>query len=92
MRPDGIGRHGLLTESSRIDESRRWLEMLKRRRLDHVHIMRSGMREKIMVSDGGGPPVERTWLENPAIMPKSVCGMTIDFKSLHVKSQSVRRL
>lgn len=43
MRSDGSGRQGLLTLSSTIEEPRRWLAMLKRRRLNHNQTATYGM-------------------------------------------------
>lgn len=74
IRSAEIGRHDLLSESSRIKEGRRWFEMSQIRRLMLIHRRRMGKRENVE-RRVGVVFVVRTGPESTVERVKSVCGI-----------------
>lgn len=87
---DGIGRHGLLTESSFTEPGRLWLETVKSRRFSHSQVATRG-RRLMMAKKSGDELVVMRGPDRALKMPKIVSGPTIDLISLQVKSQRVCR-
>ena len=84
----GIGRQALFTESSTIEPGRRWLAMSKRRTLSQFQVRTCGKRER-MVDSWGSHVVVSSEPVKALKIPNTVSGMTMDLRSLHVKSHKV---
>jgi hypothetical protein len=74
MRPEGIGRHDLFRESSRIEEGRRWFVMSQMTRLILIQIRSMGRRDMVYRREGEVLVVRRG-PESAVARAKNVCGI-----------------
>lgn len=88
IRPDGIARHGLFTESSTTDAGCDWLQRSKRNRFSQFQGMTFGRRESTCRALGELLCV-RMSPDSALVMPSIVSGKMTLFRSLTVKSHAV---
>ena len=88
--PDGIGRHGLLTESSTMECGRRWFARSKMSTLIQTQSTTRGTCLRMLIASGDWFVV----IIGPARalqIPNADSGKTLDLRSFRVPSQIVRK-
>jgi hypothetical protein len=74
MRPEGMGRHDLFRESSRIEEGRRWFVISQMRRLMLIQSRSIGRRDMVKMREGEVFVVRRG-PDSAVARAKNVCGI-----------------